>query len=382
MRICVVTSCFPPSVGGIERCAYELSSRFALSGHQVTVITSSRGLPTKSYNHLIDNVGHVIRYPENFALLEIPIVPQIPARLLFEGKYDVVHIHGMTPTQTDLSLFFSNKLGEKTIYTHHFDPQTRGGRLTKLYNLVGRNFLKYADTIVASTWGYAKTSPLLSPYLQRLCVVPMGVDVNRFDGRAVNPCTPKANELLAFEKRILFVGKLIYYKGVRYLLEAFSKLASEEVCLMIAGDGAERPNLVSMARRLGISNRVYFLGTIPDSWLPSTYSLADLVVLPSISRREAFGMVILEAMASGKPVVASAIPGVSEVVNHGKTGYLVPPRDPESLSKAVDSLLQNPSEAARMGEEARITARLRYDWEQVYSSYVSLYERLNSLSTS
>jgi glycosyltransferase involved in cell wall biosynthesis len=210
----------------------------------------------------------------------------------------------------------------------------------------------------------------------------MGVDVKRFDGKATTSCIPNANELLAFENRILFVGKLFYYKGVRYLLEAFSKLASDEVCLMVVGDGAERPNLTSMARRLGISNRVYFLGTIPDSLLPSTYALANLVVLPSISRREAFGMVILEAMASGKPVVASAIPGVSDVVDHGKTGYLVPPRDPERLSKAIDSVLQNPSNAARMGEEARVTARLRYDWEQVYSSYVSIYERLNSLSAS
>src|SRR5208337_2921755 len=114
VRICVVTSCFPPSVGGIERCTYELSSRFALSGHQVTVITSSRGLPTGSYNHLIDNVGQVIRYPESVALLELPVVPQIPVRVLLDAKYDVVHIHGMTPAQSDLSLLFSKIRGEKT----------------------------------------------------------------------------------------------------------------------------------------------------------------------------------------------------------------------------------------------------------------------------
>ena len=85
-------------------------------------------------------------------------------------------------------------------------------------------------------------------------------------------------------------------------------------------------------------------------------------------------MVILEAMASGKPVVASELPGVSDVVDHGKTGYLVPPWDPEKLTKAIDSLLQNPSNAAKMGEEGRVAARLRYDWEKVNSSYVNIYE--------
>jgi glycosyltransferase involved in cell wall biosynthesis len=245
---------------------------------------------------------------------------------------------------------------------------------------VGRSFLRYADAIVASSWGYAKSSPILSPFLQELDVVPMGVDVRRFDGKVADSGVPRENELMAFENRILFVGKLIHYKGLRYLLEAFSKLESREVCLMIVGDGSERAGLISMARRLCISDRALFLGSVPDTLLPSTYALADVVVLPSISRREAFEMVILEAMASGKPVVASSIPGVSDVVDHGKTGYLVPPGDPEKMTKAIDNLLQNPSNATKMGEEGRVTARLRYDWEKVYSSYSNIYEGNHSWS--
>ena len=375
MRICVVTSCFPPSVGGIERCTFELSTRFARAGHKVTIVTSSRGLPRRTYNDFVDGVGRVIRYPEGLTLLEVPAVPQIPARLLFDGKYDTVHIHGMTPTQTDLSLLFSRTRAKKTIYTHHFDPQTRGARLMQLYSFVARNSLKNADTIVATTWSYATSSPVLRPFLRKVCIVPMGVDVKRFDGRVAPPSIAETvNELLAFENRILFVGKLIYYKGLEYLLNAFSKLETKETCLIIIGDGPEKAGLKSLAKRLGISNRSFFLGLIPDLLLPSAYALADVLVLPSISRREAFGMVLLEAMASGKPVVASAIPGVSEVVDHGRTGYLVQPRDHEKLAYAIDKLLQDPAKAARMGQEARIIAKGRYDWERIYSSYINLYE--------
>jgi glycosyltransferase involved in cell wall biosynthesis len=199
----------------------------------------------------------------------------------------------------------------------------------------------------------------------------MGVDVNRFNKSSAKGqySGEDARAILDFEKRILYVGKLIYYKGIEYLLMAFSRLKDMRTCLIIVGDGEARGMLLRLADALGISKRVVFLGWIPDAALLSVYSLVDVVVLPSVSRREAFGIVLLEAMASGKPVVATSIPGVCDVVDHGKTGYLVPPRDPIAMAKAIEHILKDAATAKRMGDEGRAIATRRYDWKIICDSY-------------
>jgi rhamnosyl/mannosyltransferase len=344
------------------------------------VITSSRGLPVGSYNYVSRQVGHVIRYPERVAFLEVPIVPEIPVRLLCDFKYDLVHIHGMTPLQSDLSLLASKLSKAKIVYTHHFDPQTRGGHLTTLYSYVGKCAVGLADAITASTRSYAESSNFLKPFLRKVTVIPMGVNSSQFSVATLHHSMFESFPRIdSFEGRVLFVGKLIYYKGLDYLLHAFSQMKTSRTCLIVVGDGGERERLTRLARQLRITDRVFFLGAVPDSQLPFVYSIADVVVLPSISRREAFGIVLLEAMAAGKPVVASAIPGVSEVVLDGRTGYLVPPRDPIALAAALDSILQDRSIARRMSDEAKRVANSRYDWEHVCKMYFDLYEeKLNS----
>jgi rhamnosyl/mannosyltransferase len=344
-------------------------------GHDVTILTSSRGLPAKIYNNQVDGVGHVIRYPERFAIVEVPVVPQIPSRLLLAEKNDVIHVHGMTPSQTDLSLLFLRLKGAKAVYTHHFDPETRGGHLTEFYSFFGRSVLKFANTIVASTQSYAQSSPFLKPYLGRVRIIPMGVDTNRFNNNRKNPYLLETNpELMRFEKKILFVGKLIYYKGPRFLLEAFANLKTKDVCLMFVGEGSEKKQLIQLANHFRVSERVFFMGAVADSTLPFLYTFSDVLVLPSVTRREAFGIVILEAMASGKPVVASAIPGVSDVVEHGRTGYLVPPANSTALARAIDTILEHSSTARLMGDTARQITRTKYDWEKVFAKYLQLYE--------
>ena len=339
----------------------------------MTVLTSSRGLPPRTYNNWADRVGHVIRYPERLTILEAPIVPQIPTKLLLDEKYDVVHIHGMTPTQTDLALLAATLKGEKVIYTHHFDAQTRGGRLTDLYSYLARPILNLADIITASTLSYANSSKFLKPYLKKVKIIPMGVDTARYEDLEKKTTFERAEEIQSFDSRILYVGKLIYYKGVNNLLQAFSQLKTDRACLVIVGSGAEMRPLNQLAKRLQVSDRVFFMGQVPDSQLPSIYANSDVVTLPSVTRREAFGIVLLEAMAAGKPVVASAIPGVSDVVDNGRTGYLVPPADSNALAQTLENLLENRSEARRMGEEGRIIALTRYDWQKVLSQYLNLY---------
>ena len=372
LRICMVTSCFPPSVGGIERCVFELSKRMKKMGHQVTVVTSSRGLAPRSYNTWSEEVGHVIRYPERFTLVEVPFVPQIPLRLL-GGDYDAVHLHGMTPSQTDLALLVSKTLKAKIIYTHHFDPQTKGGRLTSMYSILGRTVVGLADEITASTASYAQSSPILAPLINNVRIIPMGVDPDNFEKRHHSLASDERRRYEAFDFRVLYVGKLIYYKGLDHLLQAFSLVQHPSSCLMIVGEGREKSNLMSLAYRLGIASRVLFLGRQPDTKLPSLYAIANVVALPSVTRREAFGIVLLEAMASGKPVVASAIPGVSELVEDGKTGFLVPPSNPPALAHALRSLLRDKRSAKTMGDNGRVLVKNKYNWDRITQEFLELY---------
>ena len=370
----MVTSCFPPSAGGIERCVFELSTRLSSSGHHVTVLTSSRGLPRGRYDYWQEQAGHIIRYPERFRFLEVPVVPQIPLGLIGSEKFDVIHIHGMTPTQTDLALFISTTLDSRVVYTHHFDPQTRGGLLTELYSLLGRRVVSFADIITASTASYAESSSILNHLLRRVRIVPMGVDPARFENVKATLSAEEYAKLESFDLRTLYVGKLVYYKGLEYLLKAFSIVRVANSCLTIVGDGPEKNHLIRLAQQLGISDRVLFLGRQPDSKLPKLYAMSNVVALPSISRREAFGIVLLEAMASGKPVVASNIPGVSELVRDGETGFLVPPSDHRGLAQALQNLLDDSITAKRMGEAGRAVAKTRYTWDKVTDDFVRLYD--------
>jgi glycosyltransferase involved in cell wall biosynthesis len=236
--------------------------------------------------------------------------------------------------------------------------------------------VKLADRIVATTKSYAKTSPVLSNMLERIVIIPCGVDTKRFSPD--HSFQGKKTKHKSSSPRILYVGKLIHYKGVDALIKAFKTVLAKfpNCSLMIAGDGEKRYELMDLAKKLELGDRVIFAGWVPDKWLPHYYCTSDLLVLPSIeSRREAFGMVLLEAMACGIPVIASDIPGPEEVVNSKEIGLLAPPGNAEKLAQAIIDLLHD----NRLTEKrARVHAlvKKRYDWSVIANSYENLYKDL------
>jgi rhamnosyl/mannosyltransferase len=154
---------------------------------------------------------------------------------------------------------------------------------------------------------------------------------------------------------VLFVGRLRAYKGLPHLLEA---LVHVDANLALVGDGPERRRLQRLTRRLGLSDRVHFTGHLPDAALPAAYQAADLFVLPSHLPSEAFGLVMVEAMASGLPVVCTELgTGTSVVVRHGQTGLVVPPADPAALADALRHLLADDALRRRLGRAGLQRAR-------------------------
>jgi glycosyltransferase involved in cell wall biosynthesis len=174
---------------------------------------------------------------------------------------------------------------------------------------------------------------------------------------------------------VLFVGSMDrahYFKGIPTLLRALTK--TTEVAALLVGDGDLRPDYAHLAATLGLGDRVRFAGRVDVGELPQLYQMADLLVLPSETRGEAFGVVLLEAMASGRPVIATALPGVRSVVSPGVDGILVPPADADALARSIrDVIDMTPSARCGMGAAGRRKVEAEYSWDRIGDRLESVY---------
>lgn len=382
MRICHVSSCFVPANGGVETFVYNLCRSLVKRGHVVRVVTSSRGKPPSMYHERIDGID-VVRYPEKRFFMETPILPQIPLSLLGE-KYDILHVHGMVPLLTEMALLVGRLKRKPVLLTYHYDAETLSDHpLAKLanraYPFLMRFLLpKLVDRVVTTTVSYGRTSSVLPSCLSKLSVIPCGVGEELQADPPDEDTHEKHIPSNPNKRRILYVGKLHRYKGVGYLLVAvyLARAAIPDIELEIVGDGSRRSELEALSRKLGLEGCVTFRGWIQRPALLEAYERASVVVLPSInSRREAFGIVLLEAMAMGKPVIASRIPGPESVIENGRDGLLVPPGNPDMLAEAVVLILQNETLMKSMGESGRLKAE-KYGWGPITDRYEELYSEL------
>lgn len=298
------------------------------------------------------------------------ITPRLPALI---KNYDVVHLHYPCYGNA-MMVALSRALGNKKplVISYHMDTLGRGLRQPVFAfhsKFLAPGFLRRADKIAVASRDYAEHSLLakIPGLMDKVVEIPFGIDSERF-----HPAVEK-NE---GSKNILFVGGLDeqhYFKGLDMLLEALVKIPGAR--LTVVGSG----NLVKFyARRafdLKIDERVIFAGKVSDEELPEYYREADVFCLPSLDRSEAFGMVIMEASASGVPVVASDIPGVRTAVKNNETGLLVKPGDPVVLAVALKSILDNPQYAAQLGGGGRRFALSR-TWEKAGAAYAALYEEV------
>jgi glycosyltransferase involved in cell wall biosynthesis len=224
--------------------------------------------------------------------------------------------------------------------------------------------LRRAARVVAVASSLARTAEVLAPGIRpRLTVIPNGVDPARF----------AAGPTFSHPRRyVLAVARLSHEKGIDVLLDAVAALGpgAGELDLVIAGDGPERPRLVAQRTALRLERRVHFLGDTAPERLPPLYRGAAVVACPS--RWEGLPLVCLEAMASGRAVVASAVDGTPDAVIDGETGVLVPPEDPGALARAIETLLRTPGRAERLGARGAEVVRERFDWRRIAARYLDV----------
>ena len=346
MRILHIYKDYFPVTGGIENHIRLLAREQVRLGHDVTVLVTSLGPETSE--EMMEGV-RVVKAARLAHLASTPISLSF-FRLMGRISADVAHLHFPYPPGEVANYLLGP--GKVTVFTYHSDV-VRQRAILVLYHPFLLRILARADGIIVTSPRYLESSPYLRLFREKCRIIPLGVEVERF-------ASAPGGEVQAIRNRyghplLLFVGKLRYYKGIPYLLEAMRGL---EARLLIVGSGPMEREWRRLSSEMGLDGKVFFLGEVKDEELPALYHACDLFVLPASHRSEAFGTVLLEAMAAGKPVVSTELgTGTSWVNRDGETGLVVPPRDPEALARAIRTLLEDEALRLRMGERARAHAQ-------------------------
>jgi rhamnosyl/mannosyltransferase len=243
------------------------------------------------------------------------------------------------------------------------------------YRLFYRPFLARvldrADRIIVASPAMRETAEQLEGYRHKTVVIPYGIEPSALEASTSIRSRARAIRGDSPAPLLLFVGRLVPYKGVAVLIRALRDTAAR---LVVVGDGPLRPSLEQLAVALGVAGRIVFTGAVPDDEVLAHYHACDALVLPSITRAEAFGVVQIEAMACGKPVISTDLPsGVPWVNQHGDTGLVIPPGDGPALAAAIRQLAEDPALRARLGASARRRVDAEFTAERMAGRTVRLY---------
>ncbi|MCP3372092.1 glycosyltransferase [Bradyrhizobium cajani] len=285
-------------------------------------------------------------------LLSLPVAPTYPWRLWRKiAEHDLLALHAPFPL-ADLVFAFGFGAGRPLVVHWHADIVTHAGLRWFIEPLMRRT-LRRAKAIIVSDEVLVDSTPLLREFEDKCHVVPFGIDTTGYDWPKIEP-----HQVNDRGRLVLACGRLVPYKGFDVLIRA---AAAHNFEVWIIGEGAERPRLEQLIRELGLGERVRLLGSVNDCERIKLMCLADVFVMPSVTNAETFGLVQLEAMAAGRPVVNTALDtAVPRVARHGMEAITVPPGDAAKLGEAIDTLIRDPERRRRMGLAARTRAFNRY----------------------
>lgn len=309
--------------------------------------------------------------PLNALLLPAFLVAQFWAllQLLRKEPFRVIHAHWIIPQAAlaHAALALTGRSLALVCTSHGGDLYGLRGKV--LESIMG-TVMRKADQVTVVSRALREHALRLGAHADRTTVLPMGVDLTRCF--APDPTQPRTSQ------QLLFVGRLVEKKGLHVLLDALPRVVSQhpDTELVIAGDGPQRKALEKQTQRLGLSPRVTFLGMQAQQRLSALYRRAALLVAPFVvasgGDQEGLGLVLIEAMGCGCPVIASELPAVLDVIQPGKTGTLVPSRQPDALAAQINVLLSDPEKRADLASAARADVLARFDWSKISASYGDL----------
>lgn len=366
MKVLHAAKFYPPFRGGMETFVQTLSEGTAADWDVVVVAANDSA---QTVEERINGV-RVVRAGALGVVASVPLSPSLPWRLWREHA-DCVVLHEPNPVAG--GALFLRTPAPRLIIWHHSDL-VRPWWAMPTYGRLQRALYRRADCVIVSNPVLARHSRLVQ-CARRVEVIPFGVDLARF--RALNPSQHARAEALravaAPAPRVLFVGRFVYYKGLEVLIAA---LAQCDGTLTLVGDGPLEDDLRQQIARLGLESRVTFAGRIADDDLVAYYHASDVLVLPSVAESETYGMVQVEAMASGIPVVSTNLPtGVPWVNQDGVTGLIVPPRDVPALAAALNKL-RDPEWRRTLGANGRRRAEAVFSRDETVAAFKRLVEAI------
>ena len=360
-----VNKFYYPHTGGIEKVVQQLAEGLNDKTNMDVLVCMEKG---KTKTEIINGVK-VIRANSLGVLFSVPISIIFLWKLKRLSKEkDVMHFHMPFPVG-DLGCLLSGFKGKVVVWWH--SDVVRQKLLMKFYRPIMEKFLRRADVIIVATQGHIDGSDVLPKYREKCVIIPFGVDPMIWEKSSeyLREQIPTKRENV----QMLFVGRLVYYKGCDVLLEAFRSVVGAELTLI--GSGDLEAELKERAKQAGIEDRVHFLGAVDDEQLSRAFADCDVFVLPSVLKSEAFGLVQIEAMAYGKPVINTNLPsGVPYVSLDGITGLTVPPSDSKALSAAMQWMVDHESERMEMGRKARERVEECYRMEDMLNGVLKVYE--------
>jgi len=363
MRVLHVGKFYPPHMGGIETHLQALCRELHKSVDlQVLVANDHR----ESIDEVLDGVN-ISRVATHLTLASTPFCPGLVEKIR-SSQADIIHLH--LPHPVAVLAYFASRSKAKVVVTYHSDT-VRQKVLGPLFEPFLHALLRRTDAIIVSSPDYQRSSRVLARHADRCHIIPFGIALEEFenhDALAVRRLREQYGERV-----VLGVGRLVYYKGFEYLIRAMTRISGK---LLLVGEGPLRPKLNQLVSDLGLEDKVVFVGRIPGSLVPY-YHAADVFTLPSIARSEAFGLVQVEAMACGVPVVNTRLgSGVEFVSVHEQTGLTVPPEDAGALASAINHLLDDPERRRSLGRRARLRAEQEFSLPRMVERTLALYQSL------
>lgn len=385
MKILMLTWEYPPRiVGGISRVVHDLSHKLVKDGNEVTVVTYKEGDCPEFENDKGVKVYRVENYmihPNNFTdwimQLNFNLTSKASQIINEQGKFDCIHAHDWLVAYSAKTLKDAFQI--PIVSTIH---ATEAGRNSGIHDDVQRYIndtewlLTYESTevIVNSNYMKCELQRLFGLPFEKINVIPNGINLNNYNG-IDRDYDFRRKYAMDNEKIILYIGRLVYEKGVQNLIAAMPKIINgyNDTKLIIGGRGGMYDELREQARNLGIENKVYFTGYLSSKEVQKMYKCADIAVFPSTY--EPFGIVALEAMLAGVPTVVSDIGGLNEIVDHGVNGMKSYAGNSNSIADSVLSLLYNHQLCDNITKNAKAKVKKEFNWNKIAQDTYFTYKK-------
>ncbi|HOL90304.1 MAG TPA: glycosyltransferase [Candidatus Pacearchaeota archaeon] len=356
---------FPPDVGGMENFIYEITENLSQKINCDVLCSNSKN---KTVVEKRDKYT-IIRTASLGKIFSTSISPTMIYQLKkICNNYDLIHIHLPDPMAS--LAYFVVRPKTKLVIHWHSDIIKQKNFLI-FYKPLQNWLLNKADKIIVTSFNYLNESKNLKKYKDKCVVISLGINPKNLK---INQNKVKEIKNLYKDKAIIFtLGRLVYYKGFSYLIKAMQNI---DAYLLLGGEGPLKEKLQKEINDLKLNNKIFLLGKIKNEEIGSYYQSCDIFCLPSISKAEAFGLVQIEAMYFGKPIVSTNIKGsgVGWVNQNNITGFVVPPRDSEALADAINKILNDKELKEKLGENGKKRFEREFNIKVIGKKILNLYK--------